>query len=141
MEVPGIGSENVFVFEVVHVNGDAQHRGKGDKVSAALQIYRGKCNDAPAFDALYKSLNPDNVLEAIAMDKEYDSDHIHDTQQFDGIEPVFPPRENRRGQYPYTSKDIHDRKVLRQSKALISCYTLLNAFIVYTSLPYKQTHE
>jgi putative transposase len=67
----------------------------------ALDLSGGNASDAPAFDVLYASLDSENVLEAIVMDKGYDSDHIRQRLELDGIEPVIPPRSNRLCQYPY----------------------------------------
>lgn len=77
--------------------------------SAALHISSGNSGDAPAFDVLYDGLNSENVVEAIAMDKAYDSDHIRGKLEADGIEPVVPPRANRLKKYPY-DPEIYARR-------------------------------
>lgn len=77
--------------------------------SVALQVSAGNASDAPAFDLLYDSLDADNIIEAIAMDKGYDSDHIRQKLEVDGVEPVVPPRSNRLCQYHY-DRDRYKRR-------------------------------
>lgn len=77
--------------------------------SVALELSAGNSHDAPAFGGLYDSLDPENVIEAIAMDKGYDADHIRTRLQLDGIEPVIPPKANRCIQYPYDKERYKQR--------------------------------
>jgi putative transposase len=82
--------------------------------SVALHLSAGNAGDAPAFDPLYDSLNPENVLEAIAMDKGYDSDHIRQRLELDGIEPVVSPKANRMCQYPYELERYKRRNTIER---------------------------
>lgn len=82
--------------------------------SVALHLSAGNAGDAPAFDPLYDSLDSENVLEAIAMDKGYDSDHIRQRLELDGIEPVVPPKANRLHQYPYDLERYKGRNTIER---------------------------
>lgn len=82
--------------------------------SVALHLSAGNAGDAPAFDPLYDSLDSENVLETIAMDKGYDSDHIRQRLQLDGIEPVVPPKANRLCQYPYDLERYKRRNTIER---------------------------
>ena len=88
--------------------------GVDENRSVALQLSCGNANDAPAFDDLYASLPADNVVEAIAMDKGYDSDSIRQRLELDGIEPVIPPRSNRLNQYHYDAQRYKRRNTIER---------------------------
>lgn len=88
--------------------------GIDENCSVALHLSAGNAGDAPAFDPLYNSLDSENVLEAIAMDKGYDSDHIRQRLELDGIEPVVPPKANRLCQYPYDLERYKRRNTIER---------------------------
>jgi hypothetical protein len=75
-----------------------------ENCGVALHLTAGAAHDGRQFEALYESLDPDNVLEAAALDKGYDADRIRERRfqlfpqgirdQFallDFAHPKFPP--------------------------------------------------
>ena len=72
-----------------------------ENCAVALHITAGEAHDGRQFEALYESLDPDNVLEAAALDKGYDADRIRERLALDGIEPVIPPISSRSMKLPY----------------------------------------
>jgi putative transposase len=82
--------------------------------SVALLVTEGNSHDAPSFDPLYESLEQENVIEAIAMDKGYDSKHIREKLRRDGIEPVIPPRSNKKYPEPYDSERYKRRNTIER---------------------------
>jgi len=48
------------------------------------------------------------------MDKGYDSDHIRQRLELDGIEPVVPPRANRLCQYSYDLERYKRRNTIER---------------------------
>lgn len=72
-----------------------------DEVSSVgLALSPGQSADCSYFAELYASLDQDNVLEAAALDKGYDTNAIRERLAQDGIEPVIPPKSNRTGEIP-----------------------------------------
>ncbi len=69
----------------------------------------GNIADCSAFEPLYEELDPENVLEAAALDKGYDADAIRDQLAKDGIEPVIPPKSNRKVPLPYDLEVYKER--------------------------------
>jgi len=64
-------------------------------------VTAGQVHDSRQFEALYESLDPDNVLECAILDKGYDANRIRERLAYDGIEAVIPPSNLRCGQLPY----------------------------------------
>jgi transposase len=50
----------------------------------------------PGFDEVFAQLPTDHALEDAVMDKGYDSNHIRAKLQDNGINPVIPPKSNRK---------------------------------------------
>ena len=69
----------------------------------------GQSADCSRFGELYAGLNEDNVLEAAALDKGYDSNAIRQRLAEDGIEPVIPPKRNRKEDLPYDAEIYRQR--------------------------------
>ena len=72
-----------------------------ENCAVALHLTAGQAHDGRQFEALYESLDPDNVLEFAALDKGYDADRIRERLSADGIEPVIPPLSTRSKKPPY----------------------------------------
>jgi transposase len=66
-----------------------------ENCSVALHLTEGQAHDGRQFEALYESLDADNVLESAALDKGYDADRIRERLALDGVEPVIPPISSR----------------------------------------------
>lgn len=76
--------------------------------SVGLILSPGQSADCSNFGELFASLDKDNVLEAAALDKGYDSNAIRERLAEDGIKPAIPPKSNRKEAIPY------DREIYRQ---------------------------
>lgn len=72
-----------------------------ENCSVALHLTPGHAHDGRQFEALYESLNPENVLESAAMDRGYDADRIRERLHWDGIDAVIPPIPARAIKIPY----------------------------------------
>ena len=72
-----------------------------ENCAVALHLSAGQAHDGRQFEALYESLDPDNVLESAALDKGYDAERIRERLATDGIEPVIPAQSTRRKQPSY----------------------------------------
>lgn len=72
-----------------------------ESCSVALHLTPGHAHDGRQFEALYESLDPDNVLEFACLDRGYDADRIRERLSLDGIEPVIPPINTRSKKIPY----------------------------------------
>jgi len=66
-----------------------------ENCAVALHLTSGEAHDGRQFESLYESLDPDNVLEAAALDKGYDADRIRERLALDGIQAVIPPMSTR----------------------------------------------
>jgi putative transposase len=55
----------------------------------------------PGFDLVFAHLPAEHHLEDAMMDKGYDSNHIRDRLQAEGIHPVIPPKSNRKEAIEY----------------------------------------
>jgi transposase len=64
-------------------------------------ITGGQGSDMPGFDKVFDPLPQENALEDAIMDKGYDSNHIRDKLQQQGITPVIPPKSNRKETIDY----------------------------------------
>lgn len=69
----------------------------------------GNIADCSAFEPLYEELDCENVLEAAALDRGYDSDAIRAQLSKDGIEPVIPPKSNRKVHLSY-DRDVYKER-------------------------------
>ena len=72
-----------------------------ENCAVALHLTAGHAHDGRQFEALYESLDPDNVLEFAALDKGYDADRIRARLAHDGIQAVIPPISSRCIRLPY----------------------------------------
>ena len=72
-----------------------------ENCAVALHLSAGHAHDGRQFEALYESLDPDNVLEFAALDKGYDADRIRARLALDGIQAVIPPISTRSKKLPY----------------------------------------
>jgi len=72
-----------------------------ENCAVALHLTAGHAHDGRQFEALYESLDPDNVLEFAALDKGYDADRIRERLACDGIAAVIPPISTRCKKLPY----------------------------------------
>jgi transposase len=61
----------------------------------------GERHDMPGFDEVFDQIPPENTLEDAMMDKGYDSNHIRAKLQDNGINPVIPPKRNRKEAIAY----------------------------------------
>lgn len=95
---------------------------RDENQTVGLALAPGQAHDAPGFDTLYKQLDADNVLEAIAMDKAYDSDHIRERLETDGIEPVIPPKANR------IAPPLYDKERYKQRNRVERFFNKLKQF-------------
>lgn len=75
-----------------------------EKTSVALVLTPGQCSDAPTFDIVIEEIPEDNNLEDVAADKGYDSKHIRDKISAKKMNPVIPPRKNRKEQIAYNKE-------------------------------------
>ena len=72
-----------------------------ENCAVALHLTAGQAHDGRQFEALYESLDADNVLEFAALDRGYDADRIRERLVLDGIEAVIPPIRTRAKKLPY----------------------------------------
>jgi putative transposase len=61
----------------------------------SIVLTGGERNDMPGCDLVFAQLPAENNLEDAVMDKGYDSNHIRDKLQEEGIHPVIPPKSKR----------------------------------------------
>ena len=81
-----------------------------DEVSSVgLTLSPGQSADCSYFAELYAGLDQDNELKAAALDKGYDTDAIRARLAQDGIEPVIPPKSNRKEQIFYDKVIYRER--------------------------------
>ena len=80
-----------------------------ENCAVALHLTAGHAHDGRQFEALYESLDPDNVLEFAALDKGYDADRIRERLELDGIEAVIPPISTRCKKLPYDKELYRSR--------------------------------
>jgi len=60
----------------------------------------------PGFDAVFDQIPAENDLDNAVMDKGYDSNHIRDKLKEEGMNPVIPPKSNRKEVIDY-DKDVY----------------------------------
>ena len=103
-----------------------------ENCAVALHLTPGQAHDGRQFEALYESLDPDNVLEFAALDRGYDADRIRERLATDGIEPVIPPISARSQKLPcdkelYRSRNRIERfcNKLKQFRRLATRYDKL----------------
>ena len=80
-----------------------------ENCAVALHLTAGEAHDGRQFETLYESLDPDNVLEAAALDKGYDADRIRERLALDGIAAVIPPINTRCKKLPYDKERYRGR--------------------------------
>jgi putative transposase len=80
-----------------------------ESCSAALHLTEGQAHDGRQFERLYDTLDPDNVLESVALDKGYDADRIRERLALDGLEAVIPPI-NTRSKKLFYDKGIYKER-------------------------------
>jgi len=93
-----------------------------ENCSVALHLTEGQAHDGRQFEALYESLDADNVLESAALDKGYDADRIRERLAVDGIEPVIPPISSRSKILPY------DKALYRQRNRIERFFNKIKNF-------------
>jgi putative transposase len=105
-----------------------------ENCGVALHLTPGEAHDGRQFECLYESLDPDNVLEAAALDKGYDADRIRERLTLDGIEPVIPPISTRSKKLPYDKERYRRRNhverffnKLKQFRRIATRYDKLRA--------------
>jgi putative transposase len=77
--------------------------------SVALVLSPGQSADCSRFGELFGELSEDNVIEAAALDKGYDTNAIRDHLALEGIEAVIPPRSHRKEQFAYDKAVYRER--------------------------------
>jgi transposase len=93
-----------------------------ENCSVALHLTEGQAHDGRQFEALYESLDADNVLESAALDKGYDADRIRQRLARDGVEPVIPPISSRSKILPY------DKALYRQRNRIERFFNKIKNF-------------
>ncbi len=93
-----------------------------ENCSVALHLTEGQAHDGRQFEALYESLEADNVLESAALDKGYDADRIRERLALDGVEPVIPPISSRSKILPY------DKSLYRQRNRIERFFNKIKNF-------------
>ena len=93
-----------------------------ENCAVALHLTAGQAHDGRQFEALYDSLDPDNVLEFAALDKGYDADRIRERLALDGIEPVIPPLSTR------SQKPLYDKERYRGRNRIERFFNKLKQF-------------
>ena len=77
--------------------------------SVGLVLSPGQSADCSRFEELFAGLDRDHVLEAAALDKGYDSNAIRQRLAENGINPVIPPKSNRKEQLAYDAEIYRQR--------------------------------
>ena len=77
--------------------------------SVGLVLSPGQSADCSRFEELFAGLDRDQVLEAAALDKGYDSNAIRQRLAENGINPVIPPKSNRKDQLAYDAEIYRQR--------------------------------
>ncbi len=80
-----------------------------ENCAAALHLTAGHAHDGRQFESLYDSLDPENVLASITMDKGYDADRIRERLSRDGIDAVIPSIPSRSQKLPYDKAQYRER--------------------------------
>ena len=88
-----------------------------ERIGVAIVITAGACHDAPLFETVFEQLPAEHELEHGVMDKGYDSDKIRNKLREEDIEPVIPPRSNRKEPCAY-NKEVY--KLRNQVERLIN---------------------
>ena len=66
-----------------------------EKTGVSIVLTGGERNDMPGFALVFAQLPAENHLAEAGMDKGYDSNHIREQLQEEGIHPVIPPKSKR----------------------------------------------
>jgi len=80
-----------------------------ENCAVALHLTAGQAHDGRQFEALYESLEAENVLEAAILDRGYDADRIRERLAYDGIAAVIPPLPTRCGRLPFDAQHYRER--------------------------------
>jgi transposase len=93
-----------------------------ESTSVALVVTAGQNHDAPVFDVLIEEVPKDNVLEDVVGDKGYDSDHIRQKTVEKEMNPVIPPRKNRKEPIEYNEETYKLRNKVERYFNKIKCF-------------------
>jgi transposase len=107
-----------------------------------LRITAGQAGDAPTGEVLVEAIPPCKGVTQAALDKAYDSNRIRQKLEAKGIEPVIPPKANRRKPWPYDKESYKQRhKVerlfnkIKQFRRVATRYEKLKAtFLAFVTL-------
>jgi len=80
-----------------------------ENCAVSLLLTAGQDHDGRQFEAVYKHLDADNVLEAACLDRGSDADRIRERLELDGIESVIPPISAR-------SRKLHYDRILYKER-------------------------
>ncbi len=107
-----------------------------------LCLTAGEAGDAPAGEKLIDALAPCKGVTKAAMDKAYDSDRIRRKLDDKGIEPVIPPKANRKESMAYDKECYKQRNrverlfnKIKQFRRVATRYEKLKAtFLAFVTL-------
>jgi len=85
-----------------------------ESTSVAFALTGGQNHDAPVFDILIEKVPKDNCLEDGVMDKGYDSTHIREKLEQREMNPVIPPRKNRKEEIAYDKEKYKLRNMVER---------------------------
>ena len=95
----------------------------------------GQRHDAPGFDVVFEHLPQEQALEHAIMDRGYDSNHIRQQLQTQGMTPVIPPKKNRKAAIAYDEEQYTLREKverffnrLKQFRRVATRYDKLGTF-------------
>jgi putative transposase len=72
-----------------------------EKTGVSIVLTGGERNDMPGFALVFDQLPTEPHLIEAVLDKGYDSNHIRDKLQAEGMQPVIPPKRNRKEAIAY----------------------------------------
>jgi putative transposase len=75
--------------------------GRDEKTGVSIVLTGGERNDMPGCDLVFAQLPTEHHLTDAVMDKGYDRTHIRDKLQEEGMQPVIPPKSNRKETIAY----------------------------------------
>ena len=80
-----------------------------------FDVTGGEAHQVKGYDALMElhDVNPDKLLG----DKGYDSDDIRNDSEYRGIEPVIPPRSNRKTPIEYDREAYKRRNLIQRPQS------------------------
>ncbi len=74
----------------------------------------GQAGDAPQYPGLMAAVPAECPVEAAGADRSYDSDAIRSDLEAQGIEPVIPPRSNRKQAIRYDKSKYRRRNMVER---------------------------